>query len=162
MLTASTSSEGHPIANCRHPTDACANTPKKSAAVSWGTWFARKVRQVGDGGAANAFACVHDDGLLHDGVLESPRAGHVLHGRSSSEDAVAVPGLLRTHAALDGLEHTLLSLGFLPGADEDLRLNFARNHDDAVQVAEDGITGADVDAADPDGAAEIDHRAARP
>ena len=69
----------------------------------------------------------------------------------NSEDPVAVPRLLRTHAALDGLEHALLSMGFHPRAFENLHFDLARNHDDAVQVAENGIAGADVDAADPAG-----------
>src|SRR5688572_28401905 len=53
-------------------------------------------------------------------------------------------------------------MGLRPRALENLRFDLARNDDDAVQVAEDGIAGADVDAADPDGAAEIDDRAACP
>src|SRR5262245_59096229 len=38
-----------------------------------------------------------------------PNAAH--RRSSSSEDVEAVPRLLRTHAALDGLEHALLSFG---------------------------------------------------
>jgi hypothetical protein len=43
-----------------------------------------------------------------------------------------------------------------------LRFDLARNHDNTIQVAEDGIAGTDIDATNPDWATEIDHGAACP
>src|SRR5579863_5062133 len=79
----------------------------------------------------------------------------------SLHDSVLFKRFDRTSSFFDRFPYQLLAAGFFERTRENLSLGFGRNHQDAINIAEDNIPWKDADGSNLNRYAEVDHLVAR-